>query len=317
MLRLAACGASLTAQIHLRAPARCDHRVKSGMTPCAGHDLERPAQIRAGWPPRPCRRRAHHGFVVLARERKQAAAGDRAQHHGADHRARFRRHGAHVEHVVLAAELPAPPSAARRCRRGRRPAACAPAVVKRAARGGDDQRALRRAHAVADLARGLQQLRGDHGVERAGHRVEAEHRALAAAVAPAAAGTPRCSRWWRRCAGPRRESRCSARRSRHGAPCRTSHSVSTPPPSPPRAQIRREMGAWFMSAGRSASTTAPRRRGKQPLVPLRVLDHLGAVEARAQRGRMRVLAAQAAAHAAVDHRGHRIHLQRIGVVLDA
>ena len=130
------------------------------------------------------------------------------------------------------------------------------------------------------------------------------------------AGTPRRSRSWRRCAGPRRGSRCSARRSRHGARSSTSHSVSTPPPSPPRAQIRRVMGGLVHVRPAAGATTAPRRACKQALVPLGVLHHLGAVEARAQGGRMGVLAAQAAADAAVDHDGHRVHLQRIGVVLD-
>ena len=61
---------------------------------------------------------------------------------------------------------------------------------------------------------------------------------------------------------------------------------------------------------------APRRaRPPASARATRVADHLGAIEARAQRGGMRVGAAQAAADAAVDHGGHRVDLQRIGVVL--
>ena len=49
---------------------------------------------------------------------------------------------------------------------------------------------------------------------------------------------------------------------------------------------------------------------------VRVLDDFGAIEGRAEHRGVRVLAAQAAADAAVDHRRHRIGAQRIGVVLD-
>src|ERR1700674_238426 len=47
-----------------------------------------------------------------------------------------------------------------------------------------------------------------------------------------------------------------------------------------------------------------------------VLYDFRPVEGGAEHGGMRVLAAQAAAHAAVDHRRHRIAPQGIGVVLD-
>src|SRR3979490_2737504 len=48
----------------------------------------------------------------------------------------------------------------------------------------------------------------------------------------------------------------------------------------------------------------------------RVLDDFRPVEGWAEHGGMRVLAAQAAAHAAVDHRRHRVAPQGIGVVLE-
>src|SRR3954468_23638679 len=47
-----------------------------------------------------------------------------------------------------------------------------------------------------------------------------------------------------------------------------------------------------------------------------VLDHLGPIEGRAQHCGVRVLAAQAAADAAVDHGSYGIAAQRIRVVLD-
>jgi hypothetical protein len=117
---------------------------------------------------------AHHVLVGLAREWKEAAARDGAEHHGTDHRAGLARHGVHVEHMVLAAEgldhveqvlcVGAAVTGLHAFRRG-----------EDARRRADDQRAQRRAHAVADLARGLEQFRRDDGVERARHRAQAEH----------------------------------------------------------------------------------------------------------------------------------------------
>jgi hypothetical protein len=78
-------------------------------------------------------------------------------------------------------------------------------------------------------------------------------------------------------------------------------------------------GLWASAgrqAGCSARTNVLRKEWNRRSCQRRVLDHLGAVEAGAQRGGMGVGAAQAAAHAAVDHGGHRVHLQRIGVVLE-
>src|SRR5689334_4611306 len=60
-------------------------------------------------------------------------------------------------------------------------------------------------------------------------------------------------------------------------------------------------------------STDPR---KQFVPPGRVLNDFGAVEGRAQHRGVRVLAAQAAADAAVDHGGDRVAAQRVGVVLD-
>ena len=49
-------------------------------------------------------------------------------------------------------------------------------------------------------------------------------------------------------------------------------------------------------------------------MPFGVLHDFGTVERGTQCGGMGVFAAQAAAHATVNHRGHRIHLERIGIV---
>src|SRR5262245_64716747 len=54
----------------------------------------------------------------------------------------------------------------------------------------------------------------------------------------------------------------------------------------------------------------------ESIPPAGVLDHLCAVERGAEHGGMRVLAAQAAADAAVDHRRDRVATQRVRVVLD-
>ena len=82
---------SMPARASVAAPAspvraRPARRSPACARACA-HDARRPARSRAGWPPPPLPPRPHHRFVVLAREREQPAAGDRAQHHGADDRA--------------------------------------------------------------------------------------------------------------------------------------------------------------------------------------------------------------------------------------
>src|SRR5574339_132165 len=56
---------------------------------------------------------------------------------------------------------------------------------------------------------------------------------------------------------------------------------------------------------------------RNELVPPRgVLNDFGAIEGGAEHRGVRVLAAQSATDAAVDHRRHRVAAQRIGVVLD-
>ena len=97
-------------------------------------------------------------------------------------------------------------------------------------------------------------------------------------------------------------------------------SVSTPPPSPPSAAIRRVTGrsgddhaAAFRAAAGEETDDAPAQRRHACGPTVRIADHLGAVERRAQHRGMRDLAAQAAADAAVDHRGHRIAAQRIRI----
>src|SRR5208283_4498697 len=101
-----------------------------------------------------------------------------------------------------------------------------------------------------------------------------------------------------------------------------SQPLITPPPSPPRAQTSTVMGRWALciDIARSGRLQEAQRRaahaGQEFFVPLRVLHHLGLVEARAKRGGMGVGAAQAAAHATIDHRGYRVHSQWVGVVLD-
>src|SRR5205085_12071261 len=74
------------------------------------------------------------------------------------------------------------------------------------------------------------------------------------------------------------------------------------------------------SPRRSDSISLVNCRSTEPcyelVPPGGVLDHFGAIEGRAEHRGVGVLAAQAAADAAVDHRRHRIGAQRIGVVLD-
>ena len=113
------------------------------------------------------------------RERQQPAAGDRAEQHRADHGAGLLRDRRHVEDLRLAAVRTH--DVEQRLDRG---AAVAELHLlggrQRAARRADHVGALARRHAVADLAHRLEQLGGHQQVDRAGHRVQAEHRAAAA-----------------------------------------------------------------------------------------------------------------------------------------
>ena len=112
----------------------------------------------------------------VASERQQPAAGDGPQQHRADHRARLLRHARQVQQLGRTRVA---------LQRGhqRRGVDAAVGLLhllghRQRTRGrADDQRALGRAHAVADLAHGLQQLRRHQQVDGAGHRVQAEHRA--------------------------------------------------------------------------------------------------------------------------------------------
>ena len=97
-------------------------------------------------------------FIRRTREGEQAAARNRPQHHRADDGAAAARHLAHVKHMVLTAV-----GAHDLQQRGAVGAAIAHlhALLRgeAAVAGADDPGAGRRAHAVADLACGLQQLR--------------------------------------------------------------------------------------------------------------------------------------------------------------
>ena len=122
-----------------------------------------------------------------------------------------------------------------------------------------------------------------------------------------------------RCATPGIEVACD-RIARSPVAASTSQSAMTPPPSPPSAAIRIVNGR--ACAGTVACRCVARRcsRDREPLssatVPqARVLDDFGAIERRAQHRGMRVLAAQAAADAAVDHVRHRVAPQRSGLSL--
>src|SRR5256885_4149924 len=74
------------------------------------------------------------------------------------------------------------------------------------------------------------------------------------------------------------------------------------------------------SPRRSDSISLVNCRSTEPcdelVPPGGVLDHFGAIKGRAEHRGMRILAAQAAADAAVDHSRDRIGAQRIRIVLD-
>ena len=127
-----------------------------------------------------------------------------------------------------------------------------------ARRRGDQHRAVGRDEAGLDGPRRLQQLARDHQVDLAGRGVERQHGARARGCAWRAPRRARSrgSRWWRRCAGRRPESRCPARSGRWRWPPRCSQDASTPPPSPPSAAIRSRDGLGLAPSAHSAGTSA-------------------------------------------------------------
>src|SRR5712692_10917302 len=74
------------------------------------------------------------------------------------------------------------------------------------------------------------------------------------------------------------------------------------------------------SPRRSDSISLVNCRSTEPenkfVPPGGVLDDFRAIERGAEHGGVRVLAAQPAAHAAVDHGGHRVGAQRVRIVFD-
>src|SRR6478752_8357593 len=105
-----------------------------------------------------------------------------------------------------------------------------------------------------------------------------------------------------------------------------SQSASTPPPSPPMAKIAIVIGRVLVSNGAFIADFSGLCRqqlptcqsllqepdygvahaGLEAIPPGRIVDDGSPVERRAQNRGVRDLAAQAAAHARVDHPGHRI-----------
>lgn len=55
-------------------------------------------------------------------------------------------------------------------------------------------------------------------------------------------------------------------------------------------------------------------RGQHALVPWRIADYFSAIKTRTQSRRMRILAAQATADAAINDSGDRIDFERVGIV---
>ena len=200
-------GASLRAPAP-RLPRRPPHRLR-GARRAGRDDVERrrePAQAGGGT----LVGLADRLLARRARQRQHAARRDGAEQHGADHGAALACDLGHVEHLRLAAVF-----AHQRQQVGARRAAVAERHLlggRQAAAGrAEDVGTLARRHAGADLACGLEQLGRREQVERAGDRVQAEDRLLAAKLGVGNRERPRRSRWSRRCAGRRRESTCSAR----------------------------------------------------------------------------------------------------------
>ena len=122
---------------------------------------------------------ADHRLVVRSLERKQFTPSHRTQHHRTHNRARLACHCAHVKHVVRSAM---------RLHHAQQPLAVnAPIAQLHALHGGEGTRgrgnhprAHSRGHAIAYLPRRLQQFRRHQCIQRTGHRVQTEHRPLAA-----------------------------------------------------------------------------------------------------------------------------------------
>ena len=169
--------------------ARCDG-LDSGVRRCV-HRLPFLAQrsdlLEGGDKPALARlgatlRAADRLLVGVSLERQDSARRDRAEQHGADHRAGVARHRDHVEGLGLAARLA---HDAQQVAFDEAPVAelhllgDGEAAIGR----GQDVSAIGGRHAVADLAHRLEQFRRGEQVERARHRVETEHRSLAAQIA--------------------------------------------------------------------------------------------------------------------------------------
>src|SRR5438034_9517723 len=97
----------------------------------------------------------------------------------------------------------------------------------------------------------------------------------------------------------------------------TIHSVSTPPPCPPRAAISTETGrrAALMPAARACRLQEvdhpPAESLERSLTPAGVVHHARLVERRAEDGRVSDLAAEPATDARLVHVRHRIFPKRI------
>src|SRR5882724_1522815 len=103
----------------------------------------------------------------------------------------------------------------------------------------------------------------------------------------------------------------------------TIQSVRTPPPWPPSAAIRIERGRAASvimrrgTSGRLEPADHPRpHRGEGALPGARIADHARLVERGAEHGRVRDLAAEAAADAALVHAGDGFRAKRVATVAE-
>jgi len=233
------------------------------------------------------------GFKGLDWDRQSAAARERTQHHGVGHRAALLGDRVHVEQQPRLRML---------LDRTGEPGLIVATVAHRdllvhhveAAGRGRSSACGRGVTKPADTARpASRNSPRQHDVDVADAGRQRQDGFAAARVHLAGWGGSRCNRSCRQYAARRRGSTWSAPESFAPRPPAAIQPLSTPPPSPPSAEIRSVMGRPAImpslpSRGRRGSRSRAGAHRLLEAVPrIGIADHLGPVEGRAEHGRMR------------------------------
>ena len=193
---------------------------------------------------------------------------------------------------------------------------------------GDEQRPVRRDEAALHRARGLHQLGGEHDIDVARHRHQREHRLAAGRLRrrfgeqfdvvdrrAGALGDAGNGGRLREIAAVLGKIDDPVRQHAAALAAQRNHGDGDRP--------RRQRSGVHL-ARHAAARRASMRRCRAPITALRsfvlepvprrgIGDDRGAVERGAKHGRVRHLPAQSAADAGIDHLGHRLAAQRVGI----